>query len=288
VTSEYYTKSFYEKLRNGSMRSAEIILPWVLDITHPRSVVDVGCGDGSWLAVCRKLGVEEILGIDGAYIDREILQIPQGQFYTADLTKPLVVGREFDLVISLEVAEHLPADSASVFVNSLTSLGPLVLFSAAIPLQGGNHHINEQWLDKWAALFSEHNYLPVDCIRKRVWKDDTVEWWYAQNTMLFAREQLLENNMVLKAEFEQTNPNQLRLVHPRNYLEVLAPIEAPAWTVRTASQLLVHCIGNAVRRRLYSVVGNAAQSEKAKNLLNFNAVLQNGVHCGLTKRPRRN
>jgi SAM-dependent methyltransferase len=288
VSSKYYTTSFYEELRNGSMRSAEIILPLVLDITHPRSVVDVGCGDGSWLAVCRKLGVEEILGIDGDYIDREILQIPQEHFQAADLTKPIGVGRVFDLVISLEVAEHLPASSSSVFVESLTGLGPLVLFSAAIPLQGGNHHINEQWLDKWAVLFREHDYLPVDCIRKHVWQNDAVEWWYAQNMLLFARAPLLNSNTVLKTAFDQTNPTQLRLVHPRNYLEAFIPVQAPPWNVRTALQLLIDCFRSAIMRRLYSILGKDIPSRKATNLPNFNAVLQNGAYIGLTKRSGPN
>jgi SAM-dependent methyltransferase len=286
VQSEYYTTSYYKELRNGSMRSAEIILPFVLDITHPSSVVDVGCGDGSWLAVCRKLGVEEILGIDGDYIDREILRIPQHQFQAANLTKPFGVGREFDLVISLEVAEHLPASAASIFVGSLTRLGPLVLFSAAIPLQGGNHHINEQWLDRWAILFREYDYLPVDCIRKRVWQNDAVEWWYAQNTMLFAHAQLLETNKILKQEFDETNTNQLRLVHPRNYLEALVPVEPQPWGVKTAWQLFAVCLWNFVRRRIYSI-GKQTPSEIDQNPLNFNLALQNGAYHGICKRPGR-
>src|SRR6185437_701201 len=224
MPSEHYTKSFYEEIRNGSVRSAEVIVPLVLDLVHPSSVVDVGCGDASWLAVFQKLGIQDVFGIDGDYVAPELLQVPRSRFQASDLSKPLSLPRAFDLAISLEVAEHLPVDSASVFVESLTRLAPIVLFSAAIPLQGGNHHINEQWPDRWAALFREHDYVPVDCIRKRVWQNDAVEWWYAQNTLLFVREDALERNAVLKAEFEQTNLNQLRLVHPKNYVEAFIPI----------------------------------------------------------------
>ena len=251
---KHYTKSFYEEIRSGSTRSAEVVAPLVLDLLPVHSVVDVGCGDGSWLGVFRKLGVEEILGIDGEYVDRSLLQIPGDRFQAADLTKPFGLERAFDLAISLEVAEHLPAESASSFIASVCRLAPAVLFSAAIPLQGGNLHLNEQWPDKWAALFREHSYVAVDCIRKRVWQNQAVAWWYAQNTLLFAQTSLLDDNAALRAEFEETNSAQLCVVHPRNYLEV--PARMTTSGVRVASRVLLACLRNAVRRRLRPIWGS--------------------------------
>lgn len=287
MSSEHYTRSFYEEIRNGSARSAEAILPLVLELVHPSSVVDVGCGDASWLAVFRKLGVEDIFGIDGDYVEPELLQVPRDRFQASDLSKPFTLPRTFDLAISLEVAEHLPADCASIFVESLTRLAPAVLFSAAIPFQGGNHHVNEQWPDKWAALFREHDYLPVDCIRKRVWENAAVEWWYAQNTLLFARASLLESNMALKAEFEKTNPNQLRLVHPKNYVEAFIPVQPAPWGVRAASRLLIVCLRNAISRRFYSMARKEMPPDAAQNPLNFNAAFEDGEYSALRKRSGR-
>src|SRR6266404_3650480 len=103
VASQPYTKDFYESLRNGVIRSAEVIVPLVLKFVPARSVVDVGCGEGSWLAVFRRHGVSEIMGLDGDYIDRETLQIPLECFQACDLTIPLKIERGFDLAISLEV-----------------------------------------------------------------------------------------------------------------------------------------------------------------------------------------
>jgi SAM-dependent methyltransferase len=240
------------------------MVPLVLHLLPVRSVVDVGCGDGSWLGVFRKLGVEEILGIDGEYVDRDLLQIPQDRFQATDLTKPFGLKRVFDLAMSLEVAEHLPPESASPFVASLCRLAPAVLFSAAIPLQGGNHHINEQWPDKWAALFREHGHVAVDFIRKRVWQNEAVEWWYAQNTLLFAKANLLENNAALKAEFDETNPAQLCLVHPRNYLEVPARATAPG--VKAASRVFLACLRNAVRRSLRPILGREQAPREKRTL----------------------
>jgi SAM-dependent methyltransferase len=269
VSIEHYTREFYDGIRNGVTRSAEAILPLVLELLPVRSVVDVGCGDGGWLAAFKKLGVEEILGIDGEYIDRDLLQIPKERFQVLDLTKPFSLGRTFDLAVSLEVAEHLPAECARAFVESLTRLAPVVLFSAAIPLQGGNHHVNEQWPDNWAALFREHGYVPVDFIRKRVWQNEAVEWWYAQNMLLFAQAGVVESNATLNAEFEKTNPNQLSLVHPRKYLEALNPPPAPPPSgVREASRALWLCLKNAIRKRLNPVERKRLLSPKDRTTVN--------------------
>jgi SAM-dependent methyltransferase len=258
MPTEFYTKAFFEEHRTGARQSAEIVVPLVLELVPARSVVDVGCGDGTWLAVFQKLGVPEILGIDGEYVDREFLQIPQESFQTRDLAKPFVTGRTFDLAMSLEVAEHLPADCAAMFVECLTRLAPIVLFSAAIPFQGGTSHINEQWQDKWAALFKKQEYFPVDCIRKRVWENAAVEWWYAQNTLLFVRGNVLEKNLALKAEFERNSQNPLNLVHPRRYLGAIAATEPRRWGVRDASRLLLSSMKDAAKRRIQSIFSKSA------------------------------
>ena len=62
-----------------------------------------------------------------------------------DLAQPLQIDRRFDLALSLEVAEHLPPECGSEFVQTLTDLSSVILFSAAIPFQGGTDHLNEQW-----------------------------------------------------------------------------------------------------------------------------------------------
>src|SRR6266403_1721923 len=218
MVSEHYTKSFYEGLRSGATRSSNVVVPLVLQLISVKSVVDVGCGDGSWLATFQKLGVSDILGIDGDYVEQDFLQIPPERFRPMDLAKPFHLGRRFDLAISLEVAEHLPPETASAFVRSLTGAASAVLFSAAIPYQGGQNHINEKWPDQWAALFRENGYFPIDAVRKRIWQNDEVDWWYAQNTLLFAHGGLVERSLALKAALERTDSEQLSVVHPKQHL----------------------------------------------------------------------
>jgi SAM-dependent methyltransferase len=255
MPSEHYTKDYYAAIRNGSLRSAEIIVPLVLKLLPVKSVVDIGCAEGAWLAVFCKLGVNDVLGVDAEHIGDAVLQIPKDRFQAIDLSNPFTLGQTFDLAISLEVAEHLPGQSAAGFVESLTRLAPVVLFSAAIPFQGGNQHVNEQWPDKWAELFKKHDYLPIDFIRKQIWQNEAVEFWYVQNILLFVRADLLETNATLSAEFQRTSPDQLRLVHPRQYLtlqnlyrETVARAENPG--LKEASRIFLACLKKSILWRL--------------------------------------
>jgi len=129
--------------------SAEAIVPHVIRLTQPGSVVDVGCGTGTWLSVFKRHGIEEICGIDGDYVERTNLEIPSKCFIAADLKQSVSMSQKFDLVVSIEVAEHIPPQNANVYIESLVGLGPVILFSAAIPFQGGIEHVNEQWPDYW-------------------------------------------------------------------------------------------------------------------------------------------
>ena len=180
-----YDRSFYSAIDVWARDSAEQIIPIVTTLLRPRSVVDLGCGTGTWLAAFAQHGVERYLGIDGIHVERSMLKIAASHFVAADLTAPLSIGAErFDLALSLEVAEHLPERYANVLVDSLVSLAPAVLFSAAIPLQGGANHINERWQTYWAQLFAERQFVVVDAIRPRTWNNKKVASFYAQNMLL--------------------------------------------------------------------------------------------------------
>lgn len=181
----YYNPQFYRELAS-SQESAREILPLVLDVVKPASVVDVGCGTGNWLSIASELGVGEILGVDGPWVKAH-LAIPAEKFMTHDLAMPLKLRRRFDIALSLEVAEHLPASAARVFVQSLCEAADVVVFSAAIPGQGGRRHVNEQWPAYWADLFQDLRYDCYDFLRPLIWNNPRVAWHYAQNSMIFVR-----------------------------------------------------------------------------------------------------
>ena len=122
------------------------IVPVIYKLFQPKSVVDIGCGIGTFLHCFKKEGVNHILGVDGEWVNKKLLHryINSDEFLLADLEESLKLDTQFDLVLSLEVAEHLKKESADIFVQNLISAGKLILFSAAIPQQGGQNHINEQ------------------------------------------------------------------------------------------------------------------------------------------------
>jgi len=189
-----------------------------VDMLRPRSVVDVGCGVGAWITAFKECGVSDILGVDGAWA-ADFHDLESHEFFQHDLSTSIELDRRFDLVICLEVAEHLESRCAPDFIKSLARLGDTVLFSAAVPLQGGTLHLNEQWPDYWAALFEQQGYRAIDAVRPRIWNHPSVDWWYAQNALLFvdaARSASVES---LSRRQPVENIAQLCVVHPRHYLE---------------------------------------------------------------------
>jgi SAM-dependent methyltransferase len=195
-----YDDRFFDRQVVGAMRSARAIVPIVMDLLHVRSVVDFGCGRAAWLRAFRENGVEEILGLDGNYIDISEILIANGEFLVVDLERPVTLDRRFDLAICLEVAEHLSARASGTLVRSLVASAPLVLFSAAIPGQGGTSHINEQWPEYWDRIFADSGCQRVDLIRPLIWQDDRVEWWYRQNLYFYAIHSVFEELHTLARE----------------------------------------------------------------------------------------
>lgn len=235
----------YEKL---ALSSAREILTLLGQVIQPQSVIDVGCGVAFWLSVCQQMGIDDVMGIDGDDVDRSLLRIPPARFIGADLVKPLPIDREFDLVLCLEVAEHLAPELADGFVKSLTRLGKVVLFSAAIPGQGGVHHVNEQWQDFWAAKFAAHGYVAVDVIRPQVWTNEKVSKVYAQNMMLYVQESKLESLPKWKSIAASDPARPLAMVHPQVYTNRIAA--AASTTFLRSFKMLPGLFLAAVRRRI--------------------------------------
>lgn len=180
-----YSSTFYDYIERGARASAQRVASYLIPALAPQSVLDIGCGRGAWLAEWQSAGVPEVFGLDGDYVDRNTLRIDPAQFQGRDLSKPFDIGRDFDLVQSLEVAEHLPDSAARTFVENLIRHGDMILFSAAVVGQGGEDHINEQPLDYWRRLFEERDFVAYDAVRPLLAAHSDVEPWYRYNTILY-------------------------------------------------------------------------------------------------------
>lgn len=210
-----------------SLKSAEIIIPLVNKIIKPKSVIDIGCGVGTWLCIFKKLGVK-ICGVDGNYVKPEMLLIDRSEFISSDLSQVIPLKDKFDLAISLEVAEHLPSNRAESFIKELCSLAPVILFSAAIPFQGGVNHINEQWQDYWVNLFKKNNYYAFDVIRSQVGWNENIGMHYRNNALVFCHKEQIPNHPELIEYPNNLNSNaytSFSFVHPDKYLWQCSKVE---------------------------------------------------------------
>ncbi|TNE67594.1 MAG: hypothetical protein EP335_01445 [Alphaproteobacteria bacterium] len=211
-----YDAGFYAAQVEGSLHSARVVVPLVLDmVSDVRSVVDIGCGTGAWLSVFKGMGVSKVQGVDGGSVPESHFLIERDEFRSHSLTEPLDLGEKFSLAMSLEVAEHLEEEYAAQFVALLCGASDVVLFGAAIPGQGGHNHVNERWPSYWCALFADQGYRVVDTIRPVIWGDTRVEWWYRQNTFLFVREGC-ENRLAMDVPVVSLPTD---LVHPECFIQ---------------------------------------------------------------------
>jgi len=240
-----YDIEFFRLHQPQSENSARIVLTLILGWLRPGSLVDVGCGLGTWARVAFEFGVPDVYGIDGDYIDREQLEIPESSFMAHDLAQPFDLGRRFDIALCLEVAEHLPESRSATLVADLCRTSDVVVFSAAIPGQGGTDHRNEQWQSYWAELFEANGYRVLDIVRSRIWRDERVAWWFRQNMFVAAKSETTE---ALEKVAEKPI---LDCVHPALLQGRTTPEQARAsMSLRTLLSLVPEAALRAIRRRV--------------------------------------
>jgi SAM-dependent methyltransferase len=176
------SKVDYDHNRNlHTISGAKAALKRFFGERPPQSLLDVGSGTGTWLRAALDLGVNEIYGVDGVPIEADALLIPRQFFRVEDLSQRIDLGRKFDIVLCLEVAEHLPADTAPRLIATLVAHSDVILFSAAAIGQQGQHHVNCQWPRYWQDLFNAHGYTCDDDLRWQIWDLHNIEPWYRQN-----------------------------------------------------------------------------------------------------------
>lgn len=213
-----YDGNWHRILAGRTEASASRILGILARHFSLASAIDVGCGHGHWLAAARDLGIDDVVGLDGPWNTDPGL--PADRFRTVDFEQDWSIERRFDLALCLEVAEHISIARAPALVQALTAASDLVLFSAAIPYQGGFRHINEQWPSWWACLFASHGFEAFDVVRPVIWADSGVHVWYRQNVLLYCNR---ENRALVGAAeraAEEARDRRLDVVHPEKFTEL--------------------------------------------------------------------
>lgn len=194
---------------NHKKAVAEPMVEAILHFVTPQSVIDIGCGTGNFLAVLKDRGIQDVFGLDAPWVQEEDLMVDSKHFQHHDFEKPFTIDRKYDLALSLEVGHHLSPQAAEGFVASIAKTADLILFSTAVPLQGGQYHFNEQWPSYWMHLFDTHGFVAIDAFRPFVWNNPNLKYWYKQNPLFFVKPgHPLESHL---RSFEQIIPD---LIHP--------------------------------------------------------------------------
>jgi len=230
-----YDAPYYEGQARNALSAASRILPRAVALLghcgrRVRSCVDVGAGSGTWLAVAREIGIVDTVAVEGDWVRDIELGIPKELYVFANLSQEtLDLSRRFDLALCLEVAEHIPASCAERLVQTLSRLSDVVLFSAAIPHQGGRHHVNEQWPSYWASLFDANGFRCYDVLRWSIWDDEAIRFWYRQNVLLFVHQQTAElGGCLASLPYRAFMPElPAGCVHPQKYETLLAQTQCP-------------------------------------------------------------
>lgn len=205
-----YNNDFYLGRHDETTYAASQIVSIVTELFPGiSSAIDLGCGVGTFLLACKEAGAMEIKGVEGKWLQKENLRIPETDFEYCDLEKGIAPQKKYGLAICLEVAEHLSEEAGRNLVKSLCTLSDCVLFSAAIPRQGGIGHVNEAWQSHWASIFESFGFSPYDLVRKRIWSDPGIPFWYRQNIIIYSS---LPN-----LPYHPSPKDQLDLVHPALY-----------------------------------------------------------------------
>jgi len=205
MPTSLYPADFYANRRAHTAHAASRIFAALPEKLPRNRVADIGCGTGTFLVAS---GASYQFGIEGDWVKPDMLDAPDIVFESRDLEQRFA-GPQVDLVLSLEVAEHLSPERAESFVADLVAMAPAVLFSAAIPGQGGVGHLNEQWPSYWATHFAAHGRKPYDVLRDKIWTDEAVPAWYRQNAILF-----LDDETAAALALSASDPALLDRVHP--------------------------------------------------------------------------
>ena len=223
-----YSKNFYDSLKGNDLKREgfrNYYIPVIKQIFSSsqkqlESVIDIGCGTGMLLSVFEEENVKDFCGVDFCDFS-SMIEIPIDKYIAHNLNDidSLVIQKKYDIACCLEVAEHLLPATAKKLVHFLSSVSDVVWFSAAVPYQCGEGHVNEQWPEYWEKMFDEEGYVRVDYFRKETWDMRELPGYYRQNMCFYIRKNVLPSYKLLNVFYNNHNDDLPKhLIHPTTYM----------------------------------------------------------------------
>ena len=191
VHDAIYDDAYYAKdVAGPAEQAAPHVAASIAAHFQPKRLIDVGCGTGAMLDAARTLGID-VMGLEYASAAIKICNqrgLPVLRFNIEQDNLPIITPA--DVVLSTEVAEHLPGRCADRYVALLCHLGSVIMLTAAPPGQGGTDHVNTQpksyWIGKFAARGRTYDEEHTSAIADE-WKSRGVAFFYHNNLMVFQR-----------------------------------------------------------------------------------------------------
>lgn len=233
----------------NNMSSAKVIVPLVCAAVNPKSVIDIGCGIGVWLAEFQRNGVQVVNGVDGKWVLEQKLLIDKENIEIYDFedkgrTVHFVEKHKYDLAVCLEMAEHVSSTRANYIVQTLSKASDVIYFSGATPYSGGMHHVNEQWQSYWINKFIDRGFVVVDYIRPKVWDNRNVCYFYAEESFVFVKKERIDDFPLLKREMR--DDIIYNMVHPVHFKDqIVKPTHDWGYLLGMQKKLVNACIDKA-------------------------------------------
>ena len=150
---------------------------------NPKTVIDIGCGTGSYTREFIARGVD-CMGFDGCPLTPEI---SGGLCGILDFTYPVDIGK-FDVVFSLEVGEHIPKQYEQIFIDNLCNLtNRYIVLSWALEGTIWPGHVNCQNNDYVISEFIKRGFIFDDESTKYI-RDHVTGWGhFLSSVMVFVK-----------------------------------------------------------------------------------------------------
>ena len=217
-----YSTDFYQSVTSRAVIASEVALGTILKNFVAQSVIDIGAGDGVWTSTALSIGNPTrltVVDLPGSTfkllqkVDKSIKKITLN--FENDMLKN---GEPYDLGICVEVIEHISTGRALLLLDWISVNCCTVMFSGAIPGQGGTHHINEQNQSYWLNVMMARGFIPIDNIRPQLYRNGKIPQYYRNNIFFFINSRFIHEHRIKKLLKESITQESFAFMDTRSII----------------------------------------------------------------------